>query len=68
MDLVDGVNFHMSDTNTMETTATDPRVTAATAADDGGHGRHRGPVSAQESEATPRGRHRKPAEQGESAA
>ncbi|MBN0044854.1 hypothetical protein JS756_12175 [Streptomyces actuosus] len=28
-----------------------------------GHGRHRGPVSTQETEATPRGRHRKPAEQ-----
>ncbi|MEY9990926.1 hypothetical protein ABIE67_002958 [Streptomyces sp. V4I8] len=26
-----------------------------------GHGRHRGPVSAQDSEAAPRGRHRKPA-------
>ncbi|MGP4049303.1 hypothetical protein [Streptomyces sp. 2A115] len=52
----------MSDTNTMETTDTDSRVTVAQAAADGGQGRHRGPVSAQEDEATPRGRHRKPAE------
>ncbi|MCX4909169.1 hypothetical protein [Streptomyces sp. NBC_00878] len=58
----------MRDTNTMETTATDPRATVAQAADDGGHGRHRGPVSAQESEATPRGRHRKPAEHGDTTA
>ncbi|MFG2131574.1 hypothetical protein ACGFNV_27670 [Streptomyces sp. NPDC048751] len=28
-----------------------------------GHGKHRGPVSAQDSEAAPRGRHRKPAGQ-----
>ncbi|MFD7130203.1 hypothetical protein [Streptomyces sp. NPDC059894] len=26
-----------------------------------GHGRHRGPVSAQDGESAPRGRHRKPA-------
>jgi hypothetical protein len=57
----------MSDTNPMETTATDPRVMVAAQAD-GGHGRHRGPVSAQEDEATPRGRHRKPAEQNDTAA
>ncbi|PSM41375.1 hypothetical protein C6Y14_21645 [Streptomyces dioscori] len=54
----------MSETNTMETTATDPRGTSAQADDDGGHqGRHRGPVSAQEDGAIPRGRHRRPAEQ-----
>ncbi|GGZ11066.1 hypothetical protein [Streptomyces poonensis] len=32
-----------------------------------GHGRHRGSVSAEDAEATPRGRHRKPAEQHEPA-
>ncbi|MEV0218160.1 hypothetical protein [Streptomyces sp. NPDC050704] len=58
----------MSDTNTMETTAADPRVAAAQASADGGHGRHRGPNSAQEGEATPRGRHRKPAERTDRAA
>lgn len=26
----------------------------------GGHGRHRGPIAAQESDTTPHGRHRKP--------
>ncbi|ELS52852.1 hypothetical protein [Streptomyces viridochromogenes] len=33
-----------------------------------GHGRHRGPVSANDSETAPRGRHRKPVEEAESAA
>jgi hypothetical protein len=33
-----------------------------------GHGRHRGPVAVHDDEAAPRGRHRKPAEQTESAA
>ncbi|MGW1952100.1 hypothetical protein ACWCPI_04940 [Streptomyces sp. NPDC001920] len=33
-----------------------------------GHGRHRGPVSAQDSETAPRGRHRKPVEEIETAA
>ncbi len=33
-----------------------------------GHGRHRGPVSAQDSETAPRGRHRKPVEETEAAA
>ncbi|MFF8590302.1 hypothetical protein ACF061_02470 [Streptomyces sp. NPDC015220] len=28
-----------------------------------GHGKHRGPVSAQDGETAPRGRHRKPAEE-----
>ncbi|MFJ4363375.1 hypothetical protein ACIP4S_04350 [Streptomyces chartreusis] len=32
-----------------------------------GHGRHRGQVSAQEGETAPRGRHRKPAEESETA-
>ncbi|EHN73386.1 hypothetical protein ACWDF1_25275 [Streptomyces coelicoflavus] len=35
---------------------------------DAGHGKHRGPVSSQEGEATPQGRHRKPAEESETAA
>ncbi|MFI8945566.1 hypothetical protein ACIGO6_03500 [Streptomyces sp. NPDC053750] len=35
---------------------------------DTGHGKHRGPVSSQDGEATPRGRHRKPAEESETAA
>ncbi|MFJ8809721.1 hypothetical protein [Streptomyces sp. NPDC102490] len=33
-----------------------------------GHGKHRGPVSSQEGVASPRGRHRKPAEESETAA
>ncbi|WP_172639212.1 hypothetical protein [Streptomyces tailanensis] len=33
-----------------------------------GHGKHRGRLSAHEAETTPRGRHRKPAEQTESTA
>ncbi len=33
-----------------------------------GHGRHRGPVSTQDAETAPRGRHRKPAEEAENAA
>ncbi|MFK0115719.1 hypothetical protein [Streptomyces sp. NPDC090994] len=35
---------------------------------DSGHGRHRGPVSAQDGETTPQGRHRKPAEESGTAA
>lgn len=35
---------------------------------DTGHGKHRGPVSSQEDGATPKGRHRKPAEETETAA
>ncbi|GHI95991.1 MULTISPECIES: hypothetical protein [Streptomyces] len=35
---------------------------------DTGHGKHRGPVSSQEGEATPQGRHRKPAGESEVAA
>ncbi|MBV7698485.1 hypothetical protein [Streptomyces sp. TRM70350] len=31
--------------------------------DTAGHGRHRGPVSTQDTESAPRGRHRKPVEQ-----
>jgi hypothetical protein len=33
-----------------------------------GHGKHRGPASAHDTETAPRGRHRKPAEQTEKAA
>ncbi|MDG9716029.1 hypothetical protein [Streptomyces sp. DH24] len=33
-----------------------------------GHGRHRGEVSTQDSDAAPRGRHRKPADESESTA
>ncbi|MFE9686922.1 hypothetical protein ACFYXC_03305 [Streptomyces sp. NPDC002701] len=58
----------MSDTSTMEMTATELRGASAQAGDDGGHGRHRGPVSAQEDGATPRGRHRRPAEQHDTGA
>jgi hypothetical protein len=50
----------MSDTITMEPPATDAHEAMAL---DTGHGKHRGPVSAQDDEATPRGRHRKPSEQ-----
>ncbi|AXL88341.1 hypothetical protein C4J65_08350 [Streptomyces sp. CB09001] len=35
---------------------------------DTGHGKHRGPFSSQEGVATPQGRHRKPAEESETAA
>ncbi|MEV5755293.1 hypothetical protein AB0L61_00740 [Streptomyces tendae] len=35
---------------------------------DTGHGKHRGPVSSQEAVATPKGRHRKPAKETETAA
>ncbi|MFF9085158.1 hypothetical protein ACF1BE_01790 [Streptomyces sp. NPDC014991] len=45
----------MSDTRTRQLTA-DSQESA-------GHGRHRGPVAAQESETTPHGRHRKPVQE-----
>ncbi|MFE9770486.1 hypothetical protein ACFYOV_02145 [Streptomyces sp. NPDC005931] len=32
-----------------------------------GHGRHRGPVSTQDAETAPRGRHRRPAQENEPA-
>ncbi|MET7699739.1 MULTISPECIES: hypothetical protein [unclassified Streptomyces] len=50
----------MSDTITMEPPAADAHKATAL---DLTHGKHRGPVSAQDDEATPRGRHRKPSEQ-----
>ncbi|GGV14285.1 hypothetical protein [Streptomyces griseoflavus] len=47
----------------------DIRTNQAQTAEDGqvtaGHGRHRGPVSTQEAEASPRGRHRRPAPEHE---
>ncbi|MFS8201644.1 hypothetical protein ACLVWQ_23475 [Streptomyces sp. CWNU-52B] len=58
----------MSDTNSMETTNTDPWGMSAQADDDGAQGRHRGPVSVQEDGATPHGRHRRPAEQHDTGA
>ncbi|GAB2750265.1 hypothetical protein [Streptomyces bullii] len=50
----------MSDASTNQPTA-DVQGTAA------GHGRHRGPVSTQDSETAPRGRHRKPVQGTEQA-
>ncbi|MET7910553.1 hypothetical protein ACFYS7_11660 [Streptomyces avermitilis] len=47
----------MNDTSTIY-----PPLPEAQEAGDHGHGRHRGPVSAQDDEATPRGRHRKPSD------
>ncbi|GHH93909.1 hypothetical protein [Streptomyces capillispiralis] len=35
--------------------------------DAAGHGRHRGPVSTQDAETSPRGRHRRPAQENEHA-
>jgi hypothetical protein len=54
----------MSETSTMEPPATDAHEAAALA---DGHGKHRGPVSGQDDEATPQGRHRKPSGQGNAA-
>lgn len=51
----------MSDTSTMEQLSTDSHGTA-------GHGRHRGPVAAQENETAPHGRHRKPVQETAEAA
>ncbi|MEW2397085.1 hypothetical protein [Streptomyces sp. NPDC046862] len=54
----------MSDAHT-----TEPHAADAAAQKASGHGKHRGPVSANDAEVTPRGRHRKQsAEQSESAA
>ncbi|GHI08142.1 hypothetical protein [Streptomyces cellostaticus] len=44
----------MSDTSTTEQLSADSQEAV-------GHGRHRGPIAAQEGETTPHGRHRKPA-------
>ncbi|MEV7685308.1 hypothetical protein ACFW1F_02245 [Streptomyces bungoensis] len=54
----------MSDTSTTEQLSGDfSEFSEAT-----GHGRHRGPVAAQESEAAPHGRHRKPVQERAEAA
>ncbi|MEU4925761.1 hypothetical protein AB0G54_04515 [Streptomyces yokosukanensis] len=45
----------MSETSTTEQLSADSSEAA-------GHGRHRGPIAAQENETDPHGRHRKPAE------
>ncbi|MFD5079441.1 hypothetical protein [Streptomyces sp. NPDC058371] len=57
----------MSNAQMTEMTVTDPRGVAGTQSDQG-YGRHRGPVSARDEQAAPRGRHRRPSEQGDSAA
>ncbi|WEO97728.1 hypothetical protein A6P39_028990 [Streptomyces sp. FXJ1.172] len=44
----------MSDTSTTEKLSADSQ-------DASGHGRHRGPIAAQDNETAPHGRHRKPA-------
>ncbi|MEU5531933.1 hypothetical protein [Streptomyces sp. NPDC020362] len=51
----------MSDTSTTEQLSADSQEAV-------GHGRHRGPIAAQEGEATPHGRHRKPVEESAEAA
>lgn len=51
----------MSDASTTQTLSADSREAT-------GHGKHRGPVSVQDSETAPRGRHRKPVEKTEAAA
>ncbi|WP_181387417.1 hypothetical protein [Streptomyces sp. Act143] len=51
----------MSDARTIEPPHTDVQEST-------GHGKHRGQVSARDGESAPRGRHRKPAEETESAA
>ncbi|GGW91920.1 hypothetical protein GCM10010297_12180 [Streptomyces malachitofuscus] len=49
----------------------DVRTNEAQSVEDGqaaaGHGRHRGPVSTQDAETSPRGRHRRPAQENEPA-
>ncbi|MFF1306267.1 hypothetical protein [Streptomyces sp. NPDC058307] len=50
----------MSDASTNQSTADVQEST--------GHGKHRGPVSVQDSDTAPRGRHRKSVEQSEAAA
>ncbi|MET7984123.1 MULTISPECIES: hypothetical protein [unclassified Streptomyces] len=51
----------MNDSSTMEAPVTDVHEMSATASE--GHGRHRGPFSGHDDEATPQGRHRKPSGQ-----
>ncbi|MDN3267804.1 MULTISPECIES: hypothetical protein [unclassified Streptomyces] len=49
----------MSDVITHEPQSVEHEQVAA------GHGRHRGPVSTQDTETSPRGRHRKPTQENE---
>ncbi|MEU8643773.1 hypothetical protein AB0C91_17810 [Streptomyces sp. NPDC048674] len=51
----------MNDTSTRETWGSDVHETSTGRSD--GHGRHRGPVSGRDDEASPQGRHRKPSGQ-----
>ncbi|MEU3144471.1 MULTISPECIES: hypothetical protein [unclassified Streptomyces] len=51
----------MNDASTNQAQATEGGQTAT------GHGKHRGPVSQQDAMAAPRGRHRRPAEEKETA-
>ncbi|MFF4538401.1 hypothetical protein [Streptomyces aureus] len=60
------MNTSMNNSSTMEAPVTDVHETSATGAE--GHGRHRGPVSGHDDEATPQGRHRKPSAQPATAA
>ncbi|MEU3843363.1 hypothetical protein AB0E88_25395 [Streptomyces sp. NPDC028635] len=52
----------MSDASTTQPQGREAEMAAA------GHGRHRGPVSVQDGEAAPQGRHRRTSDQAESAA
>ncbi|MFE7958413.1 hypothetical protein ACF1AX_07960 [Streptomyces sp. NPDC014802] len=52
----------MSDASTTQPQARETEMAST------GHGRHRGPISTQDGESAPRGRHRRPVEQAESAA
>jgi hypothetical protein len=58
--MFDGVNSSMS--SSMSEAGTSQQL-SADAHEVNGHGRHRGPVSAHDTETAPRGRHRKPVEQ-----
>ncbi|MEU1043309.1 hypothetical protein ACFYP4_04930 [Streptomyces sp. NPDC005551] len=55
----------MSNAQMTEMATTDPRGSVTQS--DQGHGRHRGPVSAQDDQAAPRGRHRRPSGQPDTA-
>jgi hypothetical protein len=48
----------MNNTSTAQTMSADTQEAS-------GHGKHRGPVSAQDGETAPHGRHRKPSDQSE---
>ncbi|MEU0677463.1 hypothetical protein ABZ330_32110 [Streptomyces sp. NPDC006172] len=53
----------MSDASTMQPWQPQERPLSADASGPAGHGRHRGEVSSHEGGTSPRGRHRKPAEE-----